>query len=93
MLTKLCTTCDGTGTLGDVLIGPCEHAHQVPCPDCDGGQVPVRCKDCDGPADGFNGSGAPICQVCAKAFGEMVSTAEEVEAIRATAAYDVAVGL
>ena len=93
MLTRACTRCDGTGKLGDRLIGPCEHAHEVPCDDCDGGQVPVRCKDCDGPADGFNGKGDPICRPCAKGFGEMVYSAEELAVIRAPAAFDRAVGL
>ena len=90
MLTRACTRCDGTGKLGDRLLGPCECGHEGPCPDCDDGQVEVRCW-CAAPAVGYDGDGEPLCKECAKRDGRMLFSAEELAVVRATEAHDRAV--
>ena len=88
-MTRDCQKCDGTGRLGDYLVGPEECAHEVPCPDCDGtGKVLIRCRVCDHPAAGYNGDGTAVCQACARREGEFIYTAEELAVIKATADFD-----
>ncbi len=63
MLSLPCETCAGQGMVGaGRQIGPCEHAREERCHDCDGeGTQPILCWSCGRPAVRLDDDGFGVC--------------------------------